>query len=442
MEKPMYSTKDLKHLEADYKISLLFSDGMWYSIDKIITVMKTTEEETLSWIKRNLKSGVLVQAKSGAQSYRFPLKSVHKWYEEHNIQIGTQLLKNNFPPRIWDNKTEVEGFLEAPLREIGITTFTATPEIANQIKERLRGIARIREEEVGVYKCYSLSHTYVKDIIADFFSELDSDKEYLHGTVRSRVTFRREIKDFSSEFLFGLISFYRDFANSLLTKEMETIKIYIPEEEDQKTQIMIWLLTAIEKFNESAAVPFSGYLNACLKRWPYNLPADELGKDLSAFQRKKKKVLTAYKNETDKTSISSAEEWARLMEMDLHNYLELEHKNNIWHQLKRADGLVWDETGAEKATSDFKWSHAAQDAKHNFDDTVSDEEYSILSMLSICALTAAVNTRDFESAYNFLTQLDKDNYDINELKDISANFVMVLYKEMAQHLANNPLSGE
>ena len=63
----------------------------------------------------------------------------------------------------------------------------------------------------------------------------------------------REIVDFTPEFARGLVLFYKRFGRSFVKKDMETIQIFIPDPEDQESQITIWVMTAIEKFDESAS---------------------------------------------------------------------------------------------------------------------------------------------------------------------------------------------
>lgn len=274
-----YSKKDLKKLDPDFKIGAIVADGMWYSLTKWRKLAKVSEEEINSWVERHLENGYLIQSPTGAKSFRIPYHTVIDWHEEHGLEPGDQIFDFIFPTRLWDGMTEVEGFMKAPLREIGAVTFECTGSVAVEIIEQLRGIARVREIEPNKFKAYCLSVDYVKPIIQDVFSQ-HTVAEVSRIYSRSS-SYRRELVDFSPNFVHHLTSFYRNFAKTLVRKEMDTIRIYIPEPQDQESQIISWVFTAIEKFDESASVPFSGYLNSVLNRWPYDLPNLHLGQDLS-----------------------------------------------------------------------------------------------------------------------------------------------------------------
>ena len=45
------------------------------------------------------------------------------------------------------------------------------------------------------------------------------------------------------------------------------------------------------KYDEKSNVPFSGYLANVLRRWPYDLPNNELGVELAKFQRERSKAI-------------------------------------------------------------------------------------------------------------------------------------------------------
>ena len=77
----------------------------------------------------------------------------------------------------------------------------------------------------------------------------------------------------------------------------------------------MWVLEAIEKFHESASVPFPGYLDNVLKCWPYNLPSYFLGKELSQFQKDRAKAIDVIKNEFGAEQVFSYEDIADKMGM-------------------------------------------------------------------------------------------------------------------------------
>ena len=221
------SKKDFRKFEPDFRIEAIIADGMWYSLTKWRKLAKVSEAESNKWIDEKLKAGELVQSPTGAKSFRYPYEKVLQWHAEQGLEVGDQIVDFIFPARVWDGKTEVEGFEEAPLREIGVVTFECSADAAETVTEALRGIARVREVEPGKFKAYCLSADYIKPIIQEIFKS-KTVAEFSRVYSRSS-SYRREMVDFSEDFAHHLIQFYKGFAKSLVKREMETIKKKITE---------------------------------------------------------------------------------------------------------------------------------------------------------------------------------------------------------------------
>lgn len=409
-------TKDtLKKQPVDFRIGAIISDGMWYSLPKWRKLSKVSEEEINEWIEENLSSGRLLQSATGTRSYRFPIESIYAWYEENDLEVGSQLLDYIFPPRIWDGKTETEGFLSAPLREIGMVSFYASSIAIRAITAALKGIAKVRESEPGRYKAYCLNASYVRDIVEEELRALNEEPEKRIYS-RSEAK-RREMVDFSEEFSNGLVMFYKDFGKSLVRREMETIKIFLPEQEDQDSQILVWVLTAIEKFDESASVPFSGYLDSVLKRWPYDLPAAHLGKDLSAFQRVRAKAVARLKQEHGDRVFSNVE-IAAAMELDQTSFNDLEEKHRVWTKTQNATTLNWEDNSNEKMAS------ASVTGGAGFVEVHSDVR--LANKLSFAVIQAALNTGEFDDAFSIISQIDISEINMGRIDSVSESFIQEL----------------
>lgn len=415
----LFDKNTFKNLDTNFRIGTIISDGMWYSLTKWRKLAKATEEEMEAWIEENLESGRLLQSPTGAKSYRFPLSSIYEWYEENDIEMGQQLVDNIFPPRIWDDSTETEGFLDAPLREIGIVSFNANDKIIGDIIEALRGVARVREFEPGRYKAYCLCSSYTKKIIdTELRKTIPKGSPELKMYSRAEAK-RREIVDFSTQFSKGLVMFYKSFGKSLVKKEMETIKIFLPEEEDQDSQITIWVLTAIEKFDESTSVPFSGYLNSVLKRWPYDLPSSHLGKDLSSFQRQRSRAIDSLKNKIGEEKNFTNTELAEEMGLDQIKFNEMEEKHRTWTRQRTATTLTWEENADEKMVE----SNISGDASG---ENISYSDIKLANRLSEAVIASALNTSMFEDAFKIISQIDVSEIDMSKINQLNPLFIQEL----------------
>lgn len=428
LNNPLYTRSTFNKQDKEFRIGAVVSDGMWYSITKWRKVAKVTEEELNEWIERNLANGRLVQSETGSKSYRFPLESIKKWYEENDLEVGDQILDFVFPARIWDYQTETEGFLSAPLRKIGLVSFSCSRKVYAEVKEALKGIARIREDEPGKYKAYSLNAAYTKRIVENIFkthTEAETGKIYSRSMAK-----RREIVDFSPLFREGLVSFYRDFGKSLVKGSMDTIKIYLPDPSDQETQIILWVITAIEKFDESASVPFSGYLATVLKRWPYDLPNIHLGNDLSKFQRNKSKAIAELRNNNpDENDTFSNSEIADKMGMDIDEYNTLEEKNVAWTKSRQATSLTWDENSDEKMSENFSGNLARE--------TVTENDIILATRLSQAIIDAALSTNQYESAFNLISQMDSHELNPEVIATLDRGFVAELGYQLGLKAGDN-----
>lgn len=418
MELPLTKRGTFLKQDPTFRIEAIISDGMWYSITKWKSMAKVTENELMNWIDAALRDGRLLQSSTGKKSYRMPLKAIRKWYREQGIELGVQLVDFIFPPRIWDDMTEVDGFNDSPRREIGMVTFSCNNEIYETIKKDLLGIARIREHSAGTYRAYCLSAPYVKDIVQNAYKEAGNP---YNTTVRSRhVAQRRELIDMTPEFAQKLVEFYAGFGKSLVKGHQETIDIFLPDVYDQESQMIMWVIEALEKFDESASVPFSGYFNNVMGRWPYNLPHEYLGADLSSFQRTRAKALRRLRgNVKDSLENFTSKELANEMEMEISRFNDLEEKHRVWIKARNATTLNWEESNDEKLVD------TEIDGELNMIG-VQKKDLELANRLSQAILKAGLETGDYTSALNVIDQLDENSIDFSILGSLDEEFVASL----------------
>lgn len=419
----VYTRSSLKKQSPTFRIEAIISDGMWYSFSKWKRLAQVTDEELQEFIDDSLNSGELIQSKTGAKSFRVGHEYIKEWHRDHGAPEGMQLLDFLFPPRIWGGMTEIEGFLKAPLREIGIVSFICASHVADEVIEALRGIARVRVDQKGNYKAYGLSAGYIKEIIQGVFAKhpvMDTDKIYSRNESK-----RREMVDFSNGYANSIVHFYVEFGKSLAKKEKETIQIFLPDYEDQRSQMVMWVITAIEKFDESASVPFSGYLDSVLKRWPYDLPMLFLGKDLSSFQRERSRALTRLRDkhgDEDGTMSFSAKSISEEMGLSSFEFTDLEESHKAWLRSQTATTLTWGETAEEKSSVNVM---------EPLETAESDLE--LASAISYAIVAAALETGLYEDALATASQIDLHDIDMKKLADLSMDFVVALGRQLEEH---------
>lgn len=422
--------RNITKLSVEDRIEAVISDGMWYHFPKWKKRANVEEEELWEWINKALSSGRLIQATTGAKSYRISKDQVLEWYRKQGLDLNVQLFAKNFPPRIWDGKTETEGFIDCPLREIGVVSFNCASEVIPEVKKALKGIAKVKEFSPGAYKAYGLSSEYIKKIIEEVFKNNPTITE--GRKIYSRYAKRREIVDFSNDFIEPLVSFYVKFAESLVSRSMETINIFLPDEADRSSQITMWVLTAIEKFDEKSAVPFSGYLNNVLGKWPYDLPTNILGRDLSKFQKAKRQAVKKICEDSGLDDYApNTGEISKIMGLTTEEYLDLDEKYKAWQMSINPGELNWSDDGGEKMIE----RNLSGDLTPFSSGELTFEQARLMNSISSSIIKAGIHTGMTSEAFKVAQLVDKDNLNANSLQKIDEDYVKELRAILSEEIS-------
>lgn len=399
----------------EWRIQAVIHDGNWYDFNKWKRVAKVKSEVLDDWIKKNEDS--LISSELG--SYRVGYEKIMEWYKKEDLDIEESLVPSNFPPKLWGKTTETDVFLAAPRRRVGTVSFIAeNKEMLDKCENILKGTAKIMPDEAGRHKAHGLSAVHIKNLLSKGLTE----KEFESLQIKTRaVIMQRELLDLPLDWLEEALDFYANtFAPTVLRSSMSTISIYLPDRHDIHSQTMIWVITAMKKFNEDASVPFSGYLSNVLRHWPYDLPDEHLGKELSKFQRERKKAID--QAEEENLNIEGnvpIEIIAEIMGITLKEYVELNSEHENWLAEKNATTLTWEDSSNEK-----KGTHVGQ--THTVKSNASD-----LSRMSIATVKAAVDSEDWDSAYKLISQVDSNDVDLNLASSLSKKFT----EKFAIHLS-------
>lgn len=419
-----YTKKEFMKQPAEFRIEAIVGDGMWYSATKWRKLAQVSESELQDWIQKKTNEGKLLQSSTGAMSYRYPYTEVLEWHNRIGMNPGDQVLEHIFPARVWDGKTETEGFLDAPLRTIDIVTFRADSSVAKQITQDLRGIARVRETLPGLYRAYCGCGAYVRELIEEKGYKLHETEGKRSLSIQTDAK-RRELIDFSEEFCLGMLEFYRGFAASLTKPSAETISIFLPDQYERDAQILSWVLFAIEKFDESASVPFSGYLDNVLKRWPYDLPTLHLGSELSDFQRSRSRAIKQLSKEHGKTDGNFPNaEVAKKMGMEISEFNDLSERHRLWLRNKNATTLTWDEGDEKLAETNVIGMFSSS----------APQDRLLAYNISLAAVSAALETGDYTSFFSLVSQMDTEEIDHEKLAILAPDFLSHLKEHLSGSL--------
>ena len=404
-------TKQLKQEFKDrsnkWRIEAVIHDGNWYDFKKWLRVSKATEEELQQWIEDN--EDILI--KSDESSYRVSYHEIVRWYEQEELDIEDSIVPSNFPPKMWGETTETDAFLSAPRRRVGTVSFMIEDEkILKRCVEILRGTAKVMPDKAGRYKAFGLSALHMKNLLSKGLTT----KQFDSLEVKTRaILMQRELIDLPDEWLSQALSFYAEtFAPTALKSSMSTISIYLKDRGEIDSQTLIWTINAMKKFDETASVPFSGYISNVLRHWPYDLPDEFLGKELSKFQRERRKAITEAEKDSEAGKNVDIEVLAGLMEMPLSEYVELSNEHDTWMAERNATTLTWqDSSNEKKGTLIGKEVTPAQDRGK-------------MARLSLATVKAAVDTGDWVSAQMIISNIDESDIDSSIGEKMSKEFIV------------------
>ena len=274
-------------------------------------------------------------------------------------------------------------------------------ELYEAIINELRYYGYLLSTKNNKIKVYCISPELIKHKVIQIVPK----NEIEHFNFRSREDFYlRFLIDINENYLEKALEFYNWYAYTLLKPQMETIRIFLETNEAIYSKITEWVLTAIQKYDETQSVPFSGYLANVLRSWPYDLPSEEYGKQLSAFHRNRQKLIKECNKKNE--PVPEVRELAEILGITYEEYLEFDFEYNNWRKKKFAEEIVFDKNkGNEKKAYNLMSKKTTEDL---------DQSYNFSKMV----LRLFKETKDAKSVYALLT---------NDLDNIDSSFKEELY---------------
>lgn len=390
-------THEFAERDPQWRISAVIHDGQWYDAKKWGRIASVGPEVLEKWIEENSNILITKMGDNETLSYRVEHDEVIRWYEENEIDLTTMLIPRNFPPKVWGGYTEAEAFLAAPRRRVGTISFNSKNEVLlAKVKKILRGVAIIMPDKQGRHKAFGLSAMHIRKMLNMKLTEAEAKE--LDMKSRS-VIMQREINDFPESWLEKSLIFYITYAKTILKSSMSTIKIYIPEPEDREAQIVLWVMAAMKKFDETQPIPFSGYLATVLRHWPYDLPDEYLGKELSRYQREVSRLREDLADKGVDMATLPDTEIAKMLNLSRKEYVSLAKEHQTWMNARNAATLTWEESGNEKAGVAVG-AAVGKPVTHDIE---------LANKLSHASILAALESEEWDSAWALIDKIDKSD---------------------------------
>lgn len=292
-------------------------DGQWYNIEKIKTKLKVNNEQINSVL--NYYKEYIDTLKD---SYRIKdAEIILQWHKKHDIKFGTTLLPNNFPPRIYNNKTEVQCLLDVKKEWNDIVRIYGNNEDLQDARLLLRKFWGTRVSSAGL-DVYALSFDIVKNYL-----ETNLADEVFNRLRLSNLTFRlnRDLDLLDKTFFNESFKFYKPYIKTILKNYISTLSMFLNDEEDYDSQVAEWYMRTLSVFDETQPVPLTAYIAVSARNWPFELSEEVLGIELAKFQRKKRAIENKYSDQK-----LSEQEIADLMNINVNKYRDLSSTYNNW----------------------------------------------------------------------------------------------------------------
>ena len=397
--------------DKDFRINAVIHSGQWYTFDKWLKLSQVDREDLVKYLEETAVPIIHKQ-----DSYRVNSKEVFRWYSENNLDIEKAIVPNDFSPRVWGGKTEVDVLLETPQHISNILlVYCNDINILYKIKNILRGYAWcVYRENKKQLKIYTTSFKYIEQILTSQLTDREFNSLIIRYTMQRKW---RSLSDFDEDFLGGFLMFYSNFSKQCLKHHMETIKTYINSHEDIESQIREWIMIALNKFDEKETVPFSAYLNRYLQFRPYELGNELLGDDLANFQKEHSRAVKELASEFN-VDIKSVDEnlvRERMGYSDKNEYFSLLERTIEFNSLKVARDINWEEKNNEKQGS----SIFERKEKNEHDRRRQTE-------ISKAIIKAAIETEKYEDLETLLS----NNFDALKYLNVSNEYKMSLLKQL------------
>lgn len=397
--------------DKDFRINAVIHSGQWYTFDKWLKLSQVDREDLVKYLEETTIPIIHKQ-----NSYRVDSEEVFRWYHENNLNIEEAIVPNDFSPRVWGGKTEVDVLLETPQHISNILlVYCDDVNVLYKIKNILKGYAWcMYRENKKQLKIYTTSFKYIEQILTSQLTDREFNSLVIRYTVQRKW---RSLSDFDEDFLGGFLMFYSNFSKQCLKPHMETIKTYINSHEDIESQIREWIMIALNKFDEKETVPFSAYLNRYLQFRPYELGNELLGDDLANFQKEHSRAVKELASELN-IDIRLVDENLVREKMgysDKNEYFSLLERAIEFNSLKVARDINWEEKNNEKQGSSI------------FDRKEKNEhDRKRQTEISKAIIKATIETGKYEDLETLLS----NNFDALKYLNVSNEYKMSLLKQL------------
>lgn len=275
------------------------SDGQWHPLYKLSKQVTKTNNVKAKEFKQLLETeltnlvdvGLLIYGEN--ESYRFNSTLLESWRE---FSGNPRLTEKKYLPRWFGGILEDDGWGLAPLKVYDLVHFKSDSSLSrNRLLEHLGLKPSLVQLDGGLYRVFSTNgeETFnkIKELQNDY-PNFDIRSMRLETNLR-----RRDLEDLPSGYLSDLCGYYGKFAKVLLRPYKTSIAKHIPDPDDEQQQIYLWVLDAVQRYDDSTSIPFAAYLSSSLAKWVHNLNRNAFGRSVADAELKHSRAISKFKIE-------------------------------------------------------------------------------------------------------------------------------------------------
>lgn len=318
------------------------SDGQWHPFYKINqnvdrgSVKAKDFKVTLGEELNKLVDEDILMAGNN-ESFRFKTDELMRW---RAISDNPMLDEKQYQPRFFGGILEDDGWLLASLKTYDLVHFRADSSLSRKgLHEVVGGNLSLIQIEEGLYRVFSINgeETFRK------IKELKDENEAyeIRGMRLEKNLRRRDLDDLPPRFVAELCEHYGKFAKILLRAYMSSITKHLPDPDDVQQQIYLWVLDAIQRYDDETSIPFAAYLGTSLKKWVFNLNRKAFGRSVADAELKHSRAISEFKANNGRDP--KPEELADILNEDVSSTKKDSHAINTVFNLRNISTINSDE---------------------------------------------------------------------------------------------------
>lgn len=313
----------LSHTATESALLDSLADGQWHPSYKLWKKVnewvkdsgyksdnKYTRESMLEELAGLVDNGFLIAGNN--ESFRFVTKEMEMWRLLSNT-LKQDDVRNQ--PRYFGNILEDDGWKYAPLKPCHLVHFKVAGNIERREIAEFVGVpvASVSVNEDRLYKIYAEDNSDTYDKVQELKTLRPEAK--ISGIRLESNLKRRNVSELPKRYYSDLCHHYGNFSKVLLRNKMSSITKHLPDVDDQKQQIYIWVIEAVKRYDDSTSIPFAAYLGTALNKWVYDLNRKAYGRSIADAELKYNRVITEFRTRMDREP--STEELAAEMNLSV-----------------------------------------------------------------------------------------------------------------------------